>query len=122
MEDLFKQADIAMYQAKKTGRNTLRFFDQKMQDSINARASLEGEFRKALEIQQFQLYYQLQVDDTRQSLGAETLIRWAHPERGMISPAQFITLAEETGLILSIGQWVIETACVQLKAWEKDTP
>ena len=120
MDDLFKQADIAMYQAKKAGRNTLRFFDQAMQDNINARAALEGELRKALERRQFQLYYQIQVDDAGQPLGAETLIRWVHHERGIISPAQFIPLAEETGLILAIGQWVLETACAQLKAWEQD--
>ena len=120
MDDLFKQADIAMYQAKKAGRNTLRFFDQAMQDSINARAALEGELRKALERQQFQLYYQIQVNDAGQSLGAETLIRWVHHEYGIISPAQFIPLAEETGLIFPIGQWVLETACAQLKAWEQD--
>ena len=121
MDDLFKQADIAMYQAKKAGRNTLRFFDQAMQDSINARAALEGELRKAIERRQFQLYYQIQVDDAGQLVGAETLIRWIHYERGIISPTEFIPLAEETGLILSIGQWALETACAQLKAWEKNT-
>jgi diguanylate cyclase (GGDEF)-like protein/PAS domain S-box-containing protein len=119
-EELLKQADIAMYQAKKAGRNTLRFFDPQMQVSITARVSLESELRKALENQQFHLYYQIQVDSSHRSLGAEALIRWIHPLRGMVSPAQFIPLAEETGLILSIGQWVLETACTQLKAWEQD--
>ena len=120
MDELMQQADIAMYQAKQDGRNTLRFFDPKMQETINARATLEGELRNALERQQFHLYYQIQVDDLKQALGAEVLIRWIHPEHGMISPMQFIPLAEETGLILPIGLWVLETACAQLKAWEQN--
>ncbi len=119
-EELLKQADIAMYQAKKAGRNTIRFFDPEMQDSINLRVALEGELHKALEHQQFQLHYQIQVDNSRRPLGAEALIRWMHPERGIVSPNQFIQLAEETGLILSIGRWVLDTACAQLKLWESD--
>jgi len=118
--ELLKQADIAMYQAKKASRNTLRFFDPKMQASINARVSLESELRKALESQQFQLYYQIQVDSSHWPLGAEVLIRWLHPERGMVSPMEFIPLAEETGLILPIGQWVLDTACAQIKTWQQD--
>lgn len=120
VDELLKQADIAMYQAKDAGRNALRFFDKKMQDAINSRVSLEGELRKALGLQQFQLYYQIQVDISGRSLGAEALIRWIHPIRGMVSPLHFIPLAEETGLILPIGQWVLETACAQLNAWQKD--
>ena len=104
-EELMKQADIAMYQAKKAGRNTLRFFVPQMQASITGRFSLEGELHKALENQQFQLYYQIQVDSSYSPLGAEALIRWIHPLRGIVSPAQFIPLAEKTGLILPIGQW-----------------
>ena len=119
-EELLQRADIAMYQAKKAGHNTLRFFNPKMQDVINARAALEGDLRKALESHQFHLYYQIQVDSSHHPLGAEALIRWIHPERGMVSPAQFIPLAEETGLILPIGQWVLETACIQIKTWEQD--
>ncbi len=114
-----KQADIAMYQAKKAGRNALRFFDRQMQENISARVSLEGELHNAIEFQQFHLHYQIQVDSSYQPLGAEALIRWIHPVRGMVSPAQFIPLAEETGLILPIGQWVLETACAQLKAWQQ---
>ncbi len=119
IDELFKQADIAMYQSKNAGRNTQRFFDPAMQETVNARASLENEMRAALKARQFHLYYQIQVDSEHHPLGAEALIRWIHPERGMVSPAEFIPLAEETGLILPIGLWVLETACAQLKAWEQ---
>jgi diguanylate cyclase (GGDEF)-like protein/PAS domain S-box-containing protein len=118
--ELIKRADIAMYQSKKEGRNTVRFFDPQMQANISARVSLEGELRKALEKHQFHLHYQIQVDNSGRPFGAEALIRWMHPERGPVSPAQFIPLAEETGLILPIGQWVLETACAQIKAWQQE--
>ncbi|MDO8939171.1 MAG: EAL domain-containing protein [Methylicorpusculum sp.] len=119
VEGLMKQADIAMYQAKAAGRNTLRFFDQNMQDSLNRRTALENDLRQAIHHQQFSLFYQVQVDRDDHIVGAEALIRWSHPERGMVSPAEFIPLAEETGLILAIGQWVLETACLQLVSWTK---
>jgi diguanylate cyclase (GGDEF)-like protein/PAS domain S-box-containing protein len=120
IEDLLKQADIAMYQAKKVGRNTMRFFNPQMQTTITARVSLERELRKAIDKKQFALYYQIQVDNVGQYLGAEALIRWIDPERGLVSPAQFIPLAEETGLILPIGNWVLNAACAQIKDWQKN--
>jgi diguanylate cyclase (GGDEF)-like protein/PAS domain S-box-containing protein len=119
-EELIKQADIAMYQAKNGGRNNLRFFDPEMQADINARASLESDLHKAIEEQQFALYYQMQVDSAGRAVGAEGLIRWMHPKRGLISPAQFIPMAEATGLVVSIGQWVLEAACAQLRLWRQD--
>jgi diguanylate cyclase (GGDEF)-like protein/PAS domain S-box-containing protein len=119
-DELLKQADIAMYQAKANGRNTLRFFDPQMQESINTRVKLEKDLHIALAENQFELYYQVQTHCENQSIGAEVLIRWQHPERGLVSPLDFIPLAEETGLILPIGQWVLETACTQIKIWESN--
>lgn len=119
LDQILRQADIAMYQSKNEGRNTLRFFDPKMQDAINKRVDLERQLRKAIDQQQFVLYYQIQVDSLGAPIGAEALIRWMHPERGMITPVNFISLAEETGQILAIGQWVLNQACIQLKAWQK---
>ncbi len=120
VDELLKQADIAMYQAKNDGRNALRFFDPQMQECITARVKLETELNQAIELQQFQLYYQVQMDSSHCPVGAEVLIRWVHPERGSISPLDFIPVAEQNGTILTIGQWVLDTACAQLKIWQQD--
>ncbi|MDD2738886.1 MAG: EAL domain-containing protein [Methylomonas lenta] len=117
VEALLKHADIAMYEAKTAGRNTLRFYDQQMQADIAARVQLEEELRLALLDNQFRLYYQPQVID-RLIIGAEALIRWEHPQHGLRQPLDFIPLAEENGLIVPIGQWVLDSACAQIKAWE----
>ncbi|WP_404842719.1 putative bifunctional diguanylate cyclase/phosphodiesterase [Colwellia sp. BRX10-7] len=119
-KELLKQADIAMYQSKGKGRNAITFFNSVMQDKITARVDIENELRVAIEQQQFQLHYQIQVDHIGRPFGAEALIRWPHPKRGLISPLSFIPVAEDTGLIITIGQWVLETACAQLNRWDKD--
>lgn len=118
-EDLMKRADLAMYQAKAAGRNNLRFFDPKMQAEVTARAALENDLREGLHQAQFVLHFQPQLDAAEAVTGAECLVRWQHPQRGLVGPADFIPLAEETGLILALGNWVLETGCRQLKEWEQ---
>jgi len=118
LEELLKRADLAMYQAKAAGKNKYRFFDPVMQDNVNRRIALEDDLRLAILNREFELYYQPQVDAQRQCIGAEALLRWFSSERGMVSPMDFIPLAEETHLILPIGQWVLEQACQRLLLWQ----
>jgi EAL domain-containing protein (putative c-di-GMP-specific phosphodiesterase class I) len=115
---LLKRADIAMYGAKAAGRNTLRFFDQGMQEAVTTRATLEEDLRSALANNQFELYFQRQVRHDGSVIGAEVLLRWKHPKRGFVSPVEFIPLAEDVGLIIPIGLWVLEATRAQLKRWE----
>ena len=118
--DLLKQADIAMYQVKSHGRNALCFFDPQMQADITAHAQLQADLQAALAGEQFELHYQPQVALAGDVVGAEVLIRWRHPVRGMVSPAEFIAVAEECELIMPMGQWVLRTACQQLAVWQAD--
>jgi diguanylate cyclase (GGDEF)-like protein/PAS domain S-box-containing protein len=114
--DILQQADIALHQAKSAGRTTLRFFSPALQAAVNARATLEEELRQAIKKKQFLLYYQPQVERGHLT-GAEALIRWKHPTRGIVLPNDFIPLTEESRLILPLGKWVLETACKQIAAW-----
>ena len=117
LEELLKRADTAMYQAKQGGRNMVRFFELAMQEAVEVRVNLENKLRNALSRQELQLYYQMQVDQEVSITGAEVMLRWFNADLGFVSPAQFIPIAEESGLILPIGAWVLETACQQLHIW-----
>jgi len=118
--ELLKQADIAMYQVKGQRGNALCFFDPRMQAAITERAQLEVDLRRALERDELQLHYQPQFALDGHMVGAEALLRWSHPLRGMVPPVEFITVAEDSELILPLGQWVLQTACRQLAAWRKE--
>ena len=119
VSDLLKQADLAMYQSKAAGRNTFRFYDPQMQATVTNRVEIEVDLREALKNKEFLLHYQPQMDADGKCIGAEALLRWNNPVKGMISPANFIPLAEETRLILPIGEWVLKTACEALVKWAK---
>ncbi len=120
VDNSLKRADIAMYQAKNAGKNCLRFFDQHIQSNLLNKTKLAEDLRQAIDKKQFILHYQPQINVNGRITGAEALIRWHHPERGLVSPLEFIPLAEETGLITQLGSWVIETGCKQLVAWMED--
>ncbi len=115
-DEILQQAEIALYQAKAAGRNTLRFFSPALQAAVNARAAMEEDLRQGIKAKQFLLYYQPQVERGRLT-GAEALIRWKHPKRGIVMPNDFIPLAEESRLILPLGDWVLEAACAQIALW-----
>jgi diguanylate cyclase (GGDEF)-like protein/PAS domain S-box-containing protein len=121
VETLLKHADMAMYKAKRSGGNALGFYDPQMQTALDLRSGMEEDLRLALQRSEFQLYYQAQIDSLRHVTGAEALLRWNHPTRGMVPPDDFIELAEETGLILPIGHWVLQAACHQIKDWSTST-
>lgn len=120
VDDLLRHADVALYRAKEGGRATVRFFDPTMQEMLDARAALEADLRIALAQRQFSLHYQGQFDATGRLLGAEVLLRWQHPERGLVPPGKFVPYAEECRLIVQIGRWVMQEACRQLHAWRDD--
>ena len=117
--DMLQRADLAMYYTKENGRNNLSIFNPAMQSALTSRSMMESKLRHALRNQEFILYYQPQISDQGKTLGFELLLRWQSPDLGLIEPAEFIGLAEETGLIIAIGAWVIEQACHKLAQWQK---
>ena len=119
VDELLKRADLAMYEAKSGGRNTLRYFNPRMQAEVSARTDLENDLRQSLRERLFVLHYQPKVDRHGRLFGAEALIRWQHPSKGLVAPDAFIALAESTGLILPLGRWILHRACRQLVAWAK---
>jgi diguanylate cyclase (GGDEF)-like protein/PAS domain S-box-containing protein len=117
VEELLKQADLAMYRAKSMGNGRMQFFDRSMQAAVERRVSLEADLRAGIARDELLLHYQAQVNHHGQVTGAEVLVRWKHPVHGLMMPGDFVGLAEETGLILPLGRWVLRTACLQLARW-----
>jgi EAL domain-containing protein (putative c-di-GMP-specific phosphodiesterase class I) len=117
IHELLKRADTAMYQAKNAGRSSYRLFDPALQAALETRTTLETALRNAIKADQLTLHFQAQVNQAGQALGAEVLLRWQHPLHGNVPPAQFIPIAEASGLILPMGEWVLQQACAQLSAW-----
>ena len=120
VDAMLKQADMAMYQAKSEGRNQVCFFDAAMQAALEQRVAMQADLRDALALNQLELYYQPQVRLGEGVIGTEGLLRWHHPVLGLVPPNSFIPLAEETGLIIPIGRWVIQQACAQIARWSRD--
>ncbi len=119
IDEPLKRADLAMYRAKAMGGNTLRFFNPRMQTEVSNRVAIEARLREAVQRHQFVLHYQAQVTGDRHITGVEALLRWQDPQRGLVPPIEFISVAEKTGLILPLGRWVLDTACAQLALWGK---
>jgi diguanylate cyclase (GGDEF)-like protein len=119
VEELLKNADTAMYHAKRLGKNNYQFYSEQMNAQASTRLKLESKLRKALHSEEFSLFYQPQIDiETKEIVSAEALLRWNQPELGMISPDEFIQIAEETGMIIELGEWVLNQACKQNKSWQ----
>ena len=120
VDDLLRKADLAMYEAKTAGRDTIRFFEARMQADLEEKLALSNDLREALRLNQLELFYQVQVDGSGRCFGAEALLRWDHPERGAVSPAEILPVAERSGMIRLLDEWVLNRACTTLRSWQED--